>query len=270
MKLFDLLRALDSEIDPARCKIHLACSNGINDPLEVFLAGDFDEWQSWQTKRNFERPLVLSLIALPQPAQWLFAGVHDAVGSEQGGCGFRYELRRRDATDEFDGRLVVSFKRPGRQSYLLAERWATQLAIVEIKPERMRISEFRGYSRTLLTKSQLDIVVRQAIHSWRAALSAVSGIYLISDRATGKLYVGSATAGEGMWSRWCAYSATGHGGNIELKDLLDREGSEYAENFQFSILEIADTHASQDDVLERETYWKQMLISRKPHGYNAN
>ena len=222
MRVFDLLQALDSEIDPARCKIHLACSNGIDDPLQVFLAGDFDEWQSWQTKRNFERPLVLSLIALPQPTQWLFAGVHDAMAFEQGGCGFHYKLKRRDTTDEFDGRLVVSFRRSGRQSYLLAERWATQLEILEIRPERMRISEFRGYSWTLLTKSQLDIVVRQAVHSWRAALSAVSGVYLISDRASGKLYVGSATAGEGIWSRWCAYSSTGHGGNIELKALQDR------------------------------------------------
>ena len=82
--------------------------------------------------------------------------------------------------------------------------------------------------------------------------------------------MGSATAGEGIWSRWCAYSATGHGGNIELKALLNREGSEYADNFQFSVLEIADTHASQDDVLERETFWKQMLLSRTPYGYNAN
>jgi hypothetical protein len=81
MRLFDLLRTLDSEIDTVRCKIHLACSNGIDDPLQVFLAGKFDEWQAWQTKRNFERPLVLSLIALPQPAQWLFAGVHDVMGS---------------------------------------------------------------------------------------------------------------------------------------------------------------------------------------------
>ena len=134
----------------------------------------------------------------------------------------------------------------------------------------MRVSDFRGYSWSLLTKSDLDIVVRQAVPSWRAALSSVAGIYVISDTATGKLYVGSATAGEGIWSRWCAYSTSGHGGNVELKALLDREGPGYANNFQFGVLEIADTHSSQDDVLKREAYWKQLLLSRTPHGYNAN
>lgn len=82
--------------------------------------------------------------------------------------------------------------------------------------------------------------------------------------------MGSATAGESIWSRWCAYSTTGYGGNIEPEDLPDREGSEYTDNFEFSILEIADTHASQDDALERETHWEEPLLNRKPHGHNAD
>ena len=270
MKLFDLLQTLDSALDPTCCKVHLACWNSVENPLDIYLAGNFDEWQAWQSKQNFQRPLVLSLIALPQPSQWLFAGVYDSLGSQPGEGGYRYELRRRSATDELDGRLIVAFSRPGRQSYLRGERWLDQLLISEIRPDRMRVSDFRGYSWSLLTKSDLDIVVRQAVPSWRAALSAVAGIYVISDTATGKLYVGSATAGEGIWSRWCAYSTSGHGGNVELKALLDREGPGYANNFQFGVLEIADTHASQDDVLKREAYWKQLLLSRTPHGYNAN
>src|SRR4029077_10758394 len=121
-----------------------------------------------------------------------------------------------------------------------------------------------------LTKQHLGIVVTQEIESWRSALANVAGIYVIGDRSTGKLYVGSATGGEGIWSRWCAYSATGHGGNSELKDLLKREGDAYAENFQFGVLEIVDTHASTDDVLRRESHWKNLLLTRVPHGYNAN
>jgi hypothetical protein len=111
--------------------------------------------------------------------------------------------------------------------------------------------------------------VRQQLESWRAALSAVAGVYVIADRLTGKLCVGSATAGEGIWSRWCAYAATGHGGNRELKQLLQVEGDAYADNFQFGALEIADTHASQEDVLAREAHWKVLLLSCT-HGYNSN
>ena len=270
MRLFQLLQSVDPAVLPEHCKIHLAVWNGTEDPLDVYLAGDFDEWQRGQRRKNFERPLVVSLIGLSRPGHWLFAGVHDSLSSEVGGCGYVYELKRRPATDEFDGRLIVAFARPGRQSYLRAERWVEELEVAEIRPERMRVSDFRGYSWAMLDKRQLDIVVSQRVDSWKAALSAVSGVYVISDIATGKLYVGSATAGEGIWSRWGSYSSSGHGGNKELRILLEREGNQYANNFRFGVLEIADTHASNDDVLKRESYWKDLLLSRAPHGYNAN
>ena len=269
MKLFQLLQALDPDVAPEKCKLHLAVWTGLDDPLDVYLAGEFDAWQAWQRNRNFERPIVVALIALPQPGLWLFAGAHDSLGFHEDGGGYRYDLRRRPSTDELNGRLVVEFKRPGRQSYLLGERWADRIEVSEIRSDRIRVSDFRGYSWAMLSKQELDTVVRQSVDSWRAALSAVAGVYVIADRATGKLYVGSATAGEGIWSRWCAYSATGHGGNRELKVLLNSKGGEYADNFQFGVLEVADSHASQEDVLARESYWKSLLLSRE-HGYNAN
>ena len=34
-------------------------------------------------------------------------------------------------------------------------------------------------------------------------------------------------------------------------------------NFQYSILEIADTHASDDDILDRESYWMKVLKTRE-------
>jgi hypothetical protein len=269
MRLFQLLQTLDPNVAPEICKIHLAVWNGQQKPLDVYLAGDFEEWQSWQRRRNFERKLVVSLVQLPQPDRWLFAGVYDSLGRVESEGGYQYKLVRRHGLDELDGRLVVSFRRSGRQSYLLGEPWADALGVAEIRPDRLRVSEFRGYSWAMLTKQDLDIVVRQSVDSWRAALGAVSGIYVIADRHTGKLYVGSATAGEGIWSRWCAYAATGHGGNQELAELLDREGPDYAQYFQFGVLETADSRASKEDVLVRESYWKELLQTRK-HGYNSN
>jgi hypothetical protein len=144
------------------------------------------------------------------------------------------------------------------------------LVVAEILAERIRVSEFTGYSRAMLSKQHLDIVVTQQVQSWKTALSAVSGVYVICDRATGKLYVGSATAGEGIWDRWCAYSRTGHGGNKELAQLLDERGKAYADNFQFGVLEVADSRAGRQDILKREAYWKDLLQTRRPLGYNAN
>lgn len=65
------------------------------------------------------------------------------------------------------------------------------------------------------------------------------------------------------------YSSNGHGGNKDLRANLENKGSGYADNFQYTILEIADIHASNEEVLQRETYWKNVLCS-KEHGYNAN
>ncbi|SRR5258706_9615806 len=271
MQLFQILQLLDAEVAPDRCKIHLAGWNGKEDPLDVYLEGQFDEWQSWQSKKNFERPLVVSLIALPGN-KWLFAGVHNSESCEwiEEHNMHRYRLSRRIGPNELDGRLILQFERPGRQSYLLGENWSQVIEVAEIQPEKMCVAKFPGYSSTMLTKRHLDIVVKQAIESWRSALANVAGVYVIADRRTGRLYIGSATGGEGIWSRWCAYSATGHGGNSELRELLWREGEPYAENFHFGVLEIADTHASIDDILLRESHWKDLLITRAPYGYNAN
>lgn len=271
MRLFQLLATLDPEVTPERCKIHLARWNGLVDALDVYLAGDFDEWQKGQNQRNFERPFVLSLVELGKAGRWLFAGTHDARGcvwrEDEGN--YYYDLTRRPSTDELDGRLVVAFKRRGRQSYLCAENWTNDLLVDSIRPERLTIGSFPGYAQSLLTKQHLDIVVREQVESWKSALGAVGGVYVIVDRRTGKLYVGSATAGEGIWSRWSDYSRTGHGGNRELKQLLAEKGAGYAEHFQFGILEIADMQTSQEYVLARESYWKDLLQSRV-HGLNAN
>lgn len=114
----------------------------------------------------------------------------------------------------------------------------------------------------------LGFLVRSATTSWRTALSSVAGVYLISDTLTGKLYVGSATGEGGIWGRWAQY-VDGHGNNLELKRLVGTEGIARAGHFRFSVLEIADTHTGEPEVLARESHWKKVLLSRV-HGLNAN
>ena len=82
MDLFTVLQALDEHVTPDRCKLHLAVWNGEFDPLDVYLEGGFDDWQSWQRRKNFGLDLVVALIAMSEPDLWLFAGVHDVVRVE--------------------------------------------------------------------------------------------------------------------------------------------------------------------------------------------
>lgn len=271
MKLFQLIQLLDDQVAPEDCKIHLAVSNGKENPLDVYFAGEFDQWQEFQTKENFKRKHVVSLISLPERNKWLFAGVHDSLACKPRGkntC-FRYTLKRREATNELCGRLVIDFQRPGRTSYLLANNWPNDLHVAEILAQRLEVAEFLGYTQTKLAKQELDIIVRQQSSTWKSALSSVAGVYVIADINTGKLYIGSATGEQGIWGRWCQYAKSGHGGNKELKSLLKAQGAQYAKNFQYGILETADSNASENDVITREMHWKDLLLTRA-YGNNAN
>ena len=108
----------------------------------------------------------------------------------------------------------------------------------------------------------------QEIATWHGALANIKGVYLVTDTVTGKLYVGKASGEAGIWQRWCDYAKNGHGGNKELIAVLNENGSDYMRNFQYSILEIADSHASEEDILDRESHWMNVLKSRE-YGMNS-
>jgi hypothetical protein len=73
----------------------------------------------------------------------------------------------------------------------------------------------------------------------------------------------------GIRHRWTRYASTGHGGNIELKAIVNGQGLDRAKPFRFSVLEIADIHTGEADVIARECHWKRVLLSRE-HGLNGN
>ena len=207
---------------------------------------------------------------MPERNQWLFAGAYAVAGRpavDSKGY-FRYTMDEQDATKEMSGRLVVAFERPGRQSYLNAERWQATMGVAAIRPERYQIAEFDGYTKIHISFDTLKAIVRQQLPSWRSALSAVGGVYVISDAETGKLYVGSATGEGGFWGRWSQYAVTGHGGNVRLRELGKVSGAPIG-GLHFSILETADTRTSQADIEKREQFWKTVLLTRA-HGLNAN
>ena len=270
INLFSILGLMDRGVTLDKSKVHLATNNGTDNPLRVYFEGKFAEWQSWQTKRNFTKDFVVSLIQLPERDRWLYVGVYASKACEwrEVDKAFWYTLEPLQSCADLEGRLVIGFARPGRASYLLAQSFGQQMAVQEMWRERMHLEEFPGFKRVDLEWSDLEVVVRQDTTSWRTALSNVAGVYVISDPVDGKLYVGSATGEGGIWARWCQY-VDGHGNNVELLKLIGQLGKERARAFRFSILEIADVNASRDEIVERESHWKRVLLTRT-HGYNAN
>jgi hypothetical protein len=99
-------------------------------------------------------------------------------------------------------------------------------------------------------------------------LSAVQGIYAISDARTGQLYVGKADGGERILGRWTAYAQDGHGGNVELKK-LGIEDPSHEQDFVFSILRVFDPSAAAPEVNAAESHFKKALMTRE-FGLNRN
>lgn len=271
--LIDFLHAAGIEIDCGHqgTKIHLAGHNGEEDPLDVYYAGKFKFWQEWQTRKNFKCTHIISLIQLPEKHQWLFVGVYESLGCvprEENPDHYRYSTKLLPGQDDLIGRIVVHHHRSGRQPY----PWYTsaiELPIVEVRREPMTIGDFPGFNAVRISHEHLKIITDHAIPSWHGALANIKGIYLITNSdddenaSPRRHYVGKASGDVGIWQRWCDYAGNGHGGNKELKTLINKHGPEYAKHFRYSILEIADTHASDKDIRARESHWMNVLKSRE-------
>lgn len=266
LNLVDLLKIKGIQLE--NYKIHLA--TGVDySPLDAFLAGTFKAWQEQQNQKNFQCDFILSLISL-EGDKWVFAGIYKVLGVTEGTTyPYLYQTELLPNQEDLIGKVIVRYKRPSRASYIWGHKYSEYLEVFEIRAEPISIEQFPGYNNVIVRHNKLKIIVEQNETSWKTALSNVKGVYLIADSSTGKLYVGSATGEGGIWQRWQSYVETGHGENSELKDLIKSKGCEYTENFQYSILEIADSHATQEYIIGREIYWKNAVLSRE-FGYNSN
>ena len=279
MNMLQFLQAMNPSFDPEDAKLHLAThSETLNrQAIDIYTAGEFDEWQRWNNPGSFNRDYVISLISLPprESGRWLFAGIHRCLGGEEtyrpetDRDEYKHNLTEEQHYAEMNGRLVVEFERIFRQPYAIAANWIRDIMVREIYAKRLSIGEFPGFKAVNISRVQLGIIFDESLESWRAALSNVAGVYLIMDTATGKPYVGCAYGDEGIWGRWSEYADTGHGGNIELQKLLKENGSDYVKKFRYSILEVSDPNSSDDEIREREDHWKEVLMTRI-YGLNAN
>jgi hypothetical protein len=251
-------------------KIHCATGHP-NPPLEAFFDGKFKGWQEHQTQKNFERDKVLSLIQL-EGDRWLFAGVYKVLGLEKKKGKkpyFIYDTKEIGGLEHLTGKAIVNFNKTFRASYLRGEKYGDKLVVCELREQRMTVGEFPNYNAVAISFRKLGIIVRERNPSWKAALANVSGVYLITDTSDGRLYVGGAYGGQGLWQRWSEYVETGHGGNKELKILLKSKGKTHRQFLQISILETCDLRADTETVIARESHWKKVLTSRE-HGLNSN
>jgi len=180
----------------------------------------------------------------------------------------------------FFGRLTVNWTNKPQQFFYVDPELVDNVEVHEISEHAYldRDDDFVGYEN--VCKSYVEL--RRIIDSkdWKEALKSVYGVYVITDKKTGKLYVGSAYGDDGIYGHWLIYlnsgfdkdeKETGEYPNKKLKELVMRERMAYiTENFQYTILEIFQKNeVGKDRALKRESYWKEVLHTRSC-GYNDN
>lgn len=278
IKLNDLLKISSSEL--YNYKLHLATYNGKDNPLDLYVE-NFDDWLYWNQWRNgrddFPRKYIFSMIEnYHKVNKYIFGGVfritHRYNNWEETNIG--YELEIVEEFKPYIGRLEIDFYRyqglRGRAFKL--ENYIDDMVVSQIYEKEYRGVDFPGYDNICLNYQTLELIIKNQKSDWKVALENHKGIYVIVDKSNGKKYIGSAYGVNGIWARWNNYVySNGHGYNDELVKLISTKGSEYAkENFQFSILELLSMKVDDDFVVRRENYWKNVLQTRSPLGYNKN
>lgn len=179
-----------------------------------------------------------------------------------------FDLEKTDILADLQNRLVIDW---GKGAINWCQNGTTVKEVVEIRRHKAAV-EFEDYDNVVLSWKELhEIVSNKASYKiWEDKLSAVAGVYLITDTNTGKHYVGSASGMEngGIWGRWSEYAKTKHGGNKQLMALIAKD-PDYCYHFQYSILEVLPLKQDKHDVLAREQLFKRKLQSIK-FGLNDN
>lgn len=189
----------------------------------------------------------------------LWSVVHNAGEISNDGALRTFDLQRTDDLEDLNNRLVIGWRSP--RTWRINATTAANYPVVEIADAAP--VPFPGFDQLVLDHGQLQAVMREHRYaSWRTALASVVGIYLITDTADGRHYVGKADGAESIRQRWNAYATNGHGGNVELRN-------RNAASFRFSLLRVFDPATPTKQIDAAESHFKHALASRA-FGLNRN
>lgn len=271
--LSDLLKIPPDVMDTVKVKFNQ--HNGHDDPMDIYLRDPEivnTQWLFWRTKQRYFHVGQIAICLLKLSADtWLLTTIKRVTKELDIYDGVNYEGEELAEYLQYYGRVIVKFHKTAQTQGMYYSTVCDELEVLQILPSTFDGEEFPGYDNVRLSFSQLASILERKKQSWIAALENQKAVYLITDKHTGKLYVGSATSDSGMLlQRWRNYAANGHGGNKELLALVDKKGFDYVkQNFQYSILENYNAKIDDHVVLERESWWKETLQSRQ-FGYNSN
>ncbi len=260
---------------PSKYKFHCARYSGEAEPLDVYVDNK-EAWFRWNTwfgnRDDFSRKYIFSLIDFySEKNTWLFGGIYEVINRpSKRDTKPRYTIKELTEYSHFVGRLKVQLPNPSRGRAFYLENYIQDMYVSEILKEPYSGESFVGYENINHDFKKLVPIFKNQKSDWFSALSNVKGVYVIFDKSNGKKYVGSAYGDTGIWSRWNDYISNAHGYNDGLKEVIKANGYEYAlKNFKMALLEYRPMKTDDQTIIDRENYWKEVLLSRD-FGYNRN
>ena len=268
IKLNDILQF--DNLDNTKIRFNLMFRQNWN-PIEIFKNGDISvmlEGQYWNYHKKKSYKVGQTTIGLvkikPNEDFWLLFHVGEVTKDLNRLNGVGYEYEHLPNYDRYLGRIIVKYKNTSQNMIRNAKSVLDECELSQILPDTFDNDIFPGYEKVNVSWPELSRVIDK--ETWKTALQNQKGVYLITDKSTGKKYVGSAYGENMILGRWISYIKTGHGGNVGLKSLT----FDYIkENFMYSILDIYKSTTDDQTIIERESWWKDVLQSRR-FGYNEN
>ena len=264
-----------NQADYGNIKIKFNQSNGYEDPMELYQNNPDivnNQWLFWRSKQRYfyVGQIAICLLKLSYDT-WLLTTIKKVTKELNIYDGINYEGEELEEYKSYFGRVVIKYHKTFQQQGRYYGEICDDLEVQQILPTVFDGDDFPGYDKVRLSYIQLEAVLNRGKRDWIAALENQKAVYLITDKENGKMYVGSATSDYGMLlQRWRSYVANGHGGNKELVEIVNEKGYDYIkDNFQYSILENYNAKVDDHIILERESWWKETLQTRK-YGYNSN
>lgn len=268
IKLNDILKIDDLSV--VKIRFNLMFAQNWN-PIELFKNGDIStmlEGQYWNYSKNKSYKMGQITIGLvkikPNEDNWLLFHIGRVTKDLNKLNGVGYDYQDLPEYEKYFGRLVVKFKNKAQTMIRNAESVIDECYVSQILPDTFDNDLFPGYEKVNITWEEMKRVVLK--ESWKTALQNQKGVYLITDTSNGKMYVGSAYGENMILGRWATYVQNGNGGNLGLKKLTFDHIKKF---FKYSILDIYKSTTDDQVIINRETWWKEVLQSRN-YGYNEN
>lgn len=227
--------------------------------------------------RNIPTKYCLQFIRLDKDQkydEWLFLGAYENCGVNSFDDGHQtYNLTPLDRFSHFVERLIVSYKKiqGPKQAKIIISNIETMPVVSVLEKKYVQTNkQFDGYDKISLSFQDLKAIICSNVDNWRILLENINCVYAITDKLTGKVYIGSTYGYNGVWQRWSNYVySNGHGGDVALKALIEKN-PDYANNFVFTIIEtFFNRDGNAEYIRHRENYWKEVFATRT-FGNNKN